>query len=105
VNDHRDENQGGYQEPRGFAACLLGGAQAPLSNCHFKQLSREIAAAQPNAGNRLMKWSTSKIGFDEEDHPTSTRGICTIPLFCTPTINNIAVNRTLIDGGAGLNII
>jgi hypothetical protein len=29
----------------------------------------------------------------------------TIPLLCTPTINNIAVNRTLIDGGAGLNII
>jgi hypothetical protein len=24
---------------------------------------------------------------------------------CTPTINNIAVNRTLIDGGVGLNII
>jgi hypothetical protein len=24
---------------------------------------------------------------------------------CTPTINNIAVNRTLIDGGADLNII
>jgi hypothetical protein len=29
----------------------------------------------------------------------------TIPLVCTPTINNIVVNRTLIDGGAGLNII
>jgi hypothetical protein len=28
-----------------------------------------------------------------------------IPLLCTPTINNIAVNRMLIDGGAGLNII
>jgi hypothetical protein len=26
MNDHREENQGGYQEPRGFAACLLGGA-------------------------------------------------------------------------------
>jgi hypothetical protein len=52
-----------------------------------------------------MKWSTSKIGFDEEDHPTSTKGIGTIPLLCTPTINNIAVNHTLIDGGAGLNII
>jgi hypothetical protein len=61
--------------------------------------------AQPNAGNRLMKWSTSKIGFDEEDHPTSTTGIDTISLLCMPTINNIAVNRTLIDGGAGLNII
>jgi hypothetical protein len=52
-----------------------------------------------------MKWSTSKFGFDEEDHPTSTKGVGTIPLWCTPTINNIAVNRTLIDGGAGLNII
>jgi hypothetical protein len=30
------EGPGGYQEPRGFAACLLGGAQAPLSNRHFK---------------------------------------------------------------------
>jgi hypothetical protein len=29
----------------------------------------------------------------------------TIPIVCTPTINNIAVYRTLIDGGAGLNII
>jgi hypothetical protein len=45
ANDHREENQGGYQEPRGFAACLLGGAQAPLSNRHFKQLLREIAVA------------------------------------------------------------
>jgi hypothetical protein len=52
-----------------------------------------------------MKWSTSKIGFDEGDHATSTKGVGTILLLCTPTINNIAVNRTLIDGGAGLNII
>jgi hypothetical protein len=52
-----------------------------------------------------MKWSTCKIGFDEEDHPASTRGMGTMPLLCTPTINNVAVNRTLIDGGVGLNII
>jgi hypothetical protein len=52
-----------------------------------------------------MKWSTSKISFNEGDHPTSTKGIGTIVLLCTPTINNITVNRTLIDGGAGLNII
>jgi hypothetical protein len=56
-------------------------------------------------GNRLMKWSTCKIGFDEEDHPASTRGMGTIPLLCTPTVNNVTVNHTLIDGGAGLNII
>jgi hypothetical protein len=105
VNDHREENQGGYQEPRGFAACLLGGAQAPLSNRHFKQLSREIAAAQPNVNSHRLKWSTNKIGFEEEDHPISTKAVGTIPLLCSPTINNIIINRTLIDGGAGLNII
>jgi hypothetical protein len=52
-----------------------------------------------------LRWSTNKIGFDKEDHPFSTRVVGTIPLLCTPTINNIAVNRTLINGGAGLNII
>jgi hypothetical protein len=52
-----------------------------------------------------MKWPTSNIGFNEEDHPASTKGVGIIPLLFTPTINNIAVNRTLIDGGAGLNII
>jgi hypothetical protein len=52
-----------------------------------------------------LKWSTNKIGFDEEDHPISTKAVGTISLLCTPIINNIAVNRTLIDGGAVLNII
>jgi hypothetical protein len=77
----------GYQEPWGFTACLLGGAQAPLSNRHFKQLLREIVVAQPNAGKCLMKWSTSKIGFDEEDHSTSTKGVGTrLPLITSPSI-------------------
>jgi hypothetical protein len=62
-------------------------------------------AAQPGVNNRMMKWSTSKISFNEEDHPISTKAMGTIPLLCTPTINNITVNHTLIDGGAGLNII
>jgi hypothetical protein len=61
--------------------------------------------AQPNINSHRLKWSTNKIGFDEEDHPISTNAVGTIPLLCTPTINNIVVNRTLINGGAGLNII
>ena len=28
-----------------------------------------------------------------------------VPLVCTPTVNNVAVSRTLIDGGAGLNVL
>jgi hypothetical protein len=66
---------------------------------------REIVAAQPSVNSRKLRWSTNKIGFNEEDHPVSTRTVGTILLLCTPTIDNIAINRTLIDGGAGLNII
>ena len=36
------ETPEGYQVPRG-AACILGGAQAPSSNRHFKQLAREAS--------------------------------------------------------------
>jgi hypothetical protein len=68
-------------------------------------MSREIAAAQPNVNSHRLKWSTNKIGFDEEDHPISTKAVGTIPLLCMPTINNITINRTLLDGGAVLNII
>ena len=28
-----------------------------------------------------------------------------LPMMCTPTISNAAVTKTLIDGGAGLNVL
>jgi hypothetical protein len=62
-------------------------------------------AAQPSTNSPRRKWSSNKLGFDEENHPISTRVVSTIPIVYTPTINNIAVNRTLIDRGVGLNII
>jgi hypothetical protein len=58
-----------------------------------------------NVNSPRLRWSSNKIGFDEEDHPISTRAVGTIPLLCTANINNITVNRTLINGGVGLNII
>ena len=100
-----DEAPGGYQVPRGVA-CILGGALAPASNRHFKQIAREICAALPGVeASRPLKWSQYPITFDSSDHPKSTATVGTIPLVCTPTINNIAVSKTLIDGGAGLSVI
>ena len=52
-----------------------------------------------------LKWSQYTIAFDAKDHPRSTKTVGTLPLVCTPTINNIAVSKTLNDGGAGLNVI
>ena len=104
-NNLAEGDVGGYQEPRGYMACILGGAQAPLSNRHFKQLTREIAAVQPGVDAQKLRWSQFPISFDAGDHPKTTRTVGTIPLVCTPTINNVAVTRTLIDGGAGLSVI
>jgi hypothetical protein len=50
-------------------------------------------------------WSSNKFSFDKEDHLISTKAVGTIPIVCTPMINIIIVNHTLIDGGAGLDII
>jgi hypothetical protein len=87
-------------------ACILGGSQAPKSNNQFKQFARELNAALPGVEtSRPLKWSQYTIAFDAKDHPKSTKTVGTLPLVCTPTINNIAVGKTLIDGGAGLNVI
>jgi hypothetical protein len=45
------------------------------------------------------------ISFDSADHPKSMKTMGTIPMLCTPSINNVAVTKTLIDGGAGLNVL
>jgi hypothetical protein len=60
---------------------------------------------QPSANSPRLKWSSNKVYFDEEDHLISTKVVGSIPIVCMPTINNIAVNRNLINGGARLNII
>jgi hypothetical protein len=87
-------------------ACILDGAQAPSSNRHFKQFSREVNASLPGVETSWpLKWSQYPISFDSNDHPKSTRSVGTIPLLCTPTINNVAVTKMLIDSGVGLNVL
>ena len=84
-------------------ACILGGSLAPKSN---NQFARELNAALPGVeASQPLKWSQYTIAFDAKDHPRSTKTVGTLPLVCTPTINNISVSKNLIDGGAGLNVI
>ena len=101
-----DEVFGGYQAPKGTMACILGGSLAPKSNNQWKQFARELNTAHHRVeASQPLKWSQYIITFDAKDHPRSTKTIGTLPLVCTPTINNIVVSKTLIDGGAGLNVI
>ena len=52
-------------------------------------------------------WATPKadLTFGPEDHPVTMAGAGALPMLCTPTIYNVAVTKTLIDGGSGLNIL
>lgn len=43
--------------------------------------------------------------FDIGDHPASAKAMGVVPIVVSPTIHNIKVTKTLIDGGAGLNVI
>ena len=45
------------------------------------------------------------LTFDSRDHPATTMGADALPMLCTPTICNVAVTKTLIHGGAGLNVL
>ena len=46
-------------------ACILGRSQAPLSNLHFKQLTREVNAVLPWVkAAKPFKWSQFHIVFD-----------------------------------------
>src|SRR3990170_1221503 len=61
---------------------------------------------EPAADSRKpLKWSRKPIIFDEEDHPDHTTVVGCLPLLVSPTIRNLKVNKMLVDGGAGLNLI
>ena len=101
----KDDGAGGFQEVRAVA-CILGGAQAPTSNCIFKQFTREVNAALPKSeAMRPLKWSQTAITFDSRDQLRCSAMAGTLPMLCTPTISNVLVTKTLIDSGAGLNVL
>jgi len=48
---------------------------------------------------------STPVTFDRGDHPSNTAGVDLLPVIVTPTICTIGVGRTLVDGGAGLNLL
>ena len=52
-------------------------------------------------------WAAPKadLTFSSDDHPSNPACLGVLPMLCTPTICQVAVTRTLIDGGAGLNVL
>ena len=84
----------------------LGGSQALPSDNHSKPFLRQIRATSRRPG-APPGWATleADLTFGLEDHPDSTAGSGMLPMLYTPTIYNMAVTKTLVDGGAGLNLL
>ena len=87
-------------------AALLGGSQAPPSDRHIKQFYRQVSVAQVSS-RAPSGWAAPKadLSFGPEDHPATTVGAGALPMLCTPIVCHVAVTRTLINGGAGLNML
>ena len=84
----------------------MGGAQAPASQRIFKQFAHEVnAVLHKLEATRPLRWSTCAITFSFADQfkCAATAGI--LPMLCSLVISNVQVTRTLIDGGAGLNVL
>ena len=86
--------------------CVDSGASLHTSHHQLKQWAREITVAEPSFdAQKPLKWSSTPLIFDAEDHPDRTTAVGCLPLLVSPTIRNLKVNKMLVDGGAGLNLI
>jgi hypothetical protein len=52
-----------------------------------------------------LRWSKYAITFDSTDQLKCSATAGALPMLCSPTISNVLVTKTLIDGGAGLNVL
>ena len=84
----------------------MGGAQAPASQRIFKQFAREVNVVLPKLeATRPLRWSQCPITFNSTDQLKCAATAGTLLMLCSPVISNMQVTKTLIDGGAGLNIL
>ncbi|XP_073355035.1 uncharacterized protein [Aegilops tauschii subsp. strangulata] len=87
-------------------ACILGVSQVPASGRHAKQLFCRVNAARPQPETpRGHARCEVAITFGSRDHPESVAATYELPMLCTPTISNLTITKTLINGGAGLNVL
>ena len=54
---------------------------------------------------RPLRWSACAIMFSSADQLKCAATAGVLPMLCPPIISNVVVTKTLIDGGAGLNVM
>ena len=54
---------------------------------------------------RPLRCSKCAITFSSSDQLKCAATAGALPMLCSPIISNVQVTKTLIDGGAGLNVM
>src|SRR5438105_6012335 len=108
--DGPDRNPGQQQvgpaflDPEHQLNMIYGGSDAYESNRKQKLTAREINEVIP-VTPKYLKWSEAPITFGRANHPDHVPHPGRYPLVLDPIVRMVKLNRVLIDGGSGLNIL
>ena len=64
----------------------------------------EVCAAA-SAIPRKLKWASTPIIFDQDNHPISIPRLGNYRLVVDPVVSNMRLSKVLMDGGSSLNIL
>ena len=96
-----DEGNGDFQEPDKTVNVLFGG----LPTRRSQKLTRwEVLSIEPAVPTPL-RWSEVPITFSRADQWTSFSEPGRFPLVLKPVVAGSRLNKVLIDGGSGLNVL
>jgi hypothetical protein len=96
-----DKGNGDFQEPNKTVNVLFGGLPNRLAK---KATRREVLSIEPAVPTPL-RWSEVPTTFSCADQWTSFSEIGRFPLVLKPVVAGSKLNKVLIDGGSGLNVL
>jgi hypothetical protein len=96
-----DEGNNDFQEPDKTVNVLFGGLPNRRSQ---KATRREVLNIEP-AVLTPLRWSEVPIAFSRTDQWTSFSEPGLFPLVLKPVVTGSRLNKVLIDGGSGLNVL
>jgi hypothetical protein len=96
-----DEGNSDFQEPDKTVNVLFGGLPTKWSQ---KATRREVLNIEPAVPTPL-RWSEVPITFSRADQWTSFSDPGRFPLVLKPVVAGSRLNKVLIDGGSGLNVL
>jgi hypothetical protein len=96
-----DEGNDDFQEPDKTVNVLFG--RLPNRRAQ-KATRREVMSIEPAVPTPL-RWSEVPITFSRADQWTSFSKLGRFPLVLKPVVTGSKLNKVLIDGGSGLNVL